>query len=70
MKGTTLLPINMNISTPENIYNKIKILQSREEKEIFTEKLGLLWEKSNKSKRRMNYGKEKYGNHRGSFYYE
>ena len=32
MKGTTLLPNNVNIGTPENLYDKIKILQSREEK--------------------------------------
>ena len=29
---TTLLPINMNIGTSENVYDKIKIYQIREEK--------------------------------------
>ena len=65
-----LLPNNMNIGTPENLYDKIKILQSREEKEILTKKLGLLWEKSNKSKNMKELWYRKYGNHRGSFYYE
>ena len=60
----------MNIGTPENINNKIKILQSRKEIEKYTKTLGLLWEKVIGQKRRKNYGKEKYGNHRGSFYYE
>ena len=52
MKGITLLPIDMNISTPENIYSRINILQSRKEKEIFTKKLGLLWGEGNKSERK------------------
>ena len=43
-KVTTILPINMNTGTLENAYNNINIYQIREEKDIYTKKLGLLYE--------------------------
>ena len=51
-KGTISLPIDININTPEKIYNKNKILQGRKEIEKIHQETRSIVENNKKSKTR------------------